>query len=180
MNEDTKNAGLLFRWGERTQIWPASDRQRPWLHPGGKQPEIRDILKAWGHFNVDCMLDGLAESVLNLCIMTVLHFCRRKSFYKTRCMVKCSGVYILWYDGLLPLNGKGERCVCVSTFKAIHTWGKWNVNGTKMLTRVERHTGHMGVDHTILPTLLCSWNFFKIKHWHSLLGVGGQARKSRV
>lgn len=47
-----------------------------------KKPEIRDTLKAWGHFNVDCMLDGLAESVSNLCVMTVLHFCRRKSFYK--------------------------------------------------------------------------------------------------
>lgn len=104
---------------------------------------------------------------------------QEKVFLQKRCMVKCSGVHILWYDGLLPLNGKGERCVCVWTFKEIHTWEKWNVNGTKMLTRVERRTGHMGVDHTILPTLLCFWNFFKIKHRHSFMGVTGQARKSR-
>ena len=73
---------------------------------------------------MDCMLDGITDLMLDLCVATVLQLCRRKSFFETRYMVKCSGVYVLWYDGLLPLNGKGERRVCVCRFKYTHTWEK--------------------------------------------------------
>lgn len=51
--------------------------------------------------------------MLNLCVMTALQLCRRKSFKKGH-MVTCLGVYVLCCDVLFLLNSKVENAfVCV-------------------------------------------------------------------